>query len=156
MPKIVIIGSLDEGEYEVLYPQIFSEEYHTDHEKGYEIACETFYPAIEAADAVIVYAPNGLKRNGHTLRDLRYAISHDKIVYNIGPFPKECCRTCYWGKPSRGMLACHFDYKFRLFITLAIGDVFAACSFGHKRHITDIGAAWSPKLGGKPWEDGIL
>lgn len=75
-PKIVILGSLRNGDYEVTAPKRVKEDYHN--EEGYQLACQRFYPAIEEADIVIVYGEVG----EHTQRDINYAISKGKrIIY---------------------------------------------------------------------------
>ena len=86
MPNIVILGSLSLGEYKVLAPHIMSEEYYTDHEMGYKKACEVFYPAIDEADVVFVFAPKGMGK--HTKADLQYAIDQGK-EYIIFPKTEE-------------------------------------------------------------------
>ena len=76
MPKIVILGSLKNGDYEVTAPKKVREDYHN--EEGYQLACQRFYPAIEEADLVIVYGEMG----EHTKRDADYAIKQGKrIIY---------------------------------------------------------------------------
>ena len=72
-PRLVILGSLGGGDYEVTYP-IRNSMYNT--EEGYRLACERFYPAIDAADVVLVYGEPG----EHTSRDIEYAESKGKTV----------------------------------------------------------------------------
>lgn len=77
MPKIVILGSLRNGDYEVTAPKKVCEDYHN--EEGYQKACERFYPAIEEADIVLVYGDVG----EHTQRDIEYAFKHGKRTVYI-------------------------------------------------------------------------
>lgn len=46
--------------------------------KGYKIASKKFYPAIDKADEVWVYAPDGVGE--HTQRDIDYAKSKGKTI----------------------------------------------------------------------------
>jgi hypothetical protein len=66
----------------LLAPNVFNPPlYASDHEKAYEEACEHFYPAIEKADEVWVYAPEGLESLGeHTKRDIEFAKKAGKKV----------------------------------------------------------------------------
>ena len=77
MPKIVILGSLRNGDYEVTFPKKVRENYHN--EEGYQLACKIFYPAIERADIVIVYGEMG----EHTKRDADYAVECGKRIIHI-------------------------------------------------------------------------
>lgn len=77
MPKIVILGSCKHEPYEVLaVPDKIPNAWNT--EKGYELASKKFYPAIDKADIVFVYAPKGIGE--HTQRDIDYALSKGKWV----------------------------------------------------------------------------
>ena len=85
MPKIVILGSCRFEPYEILaVPEKVPNKWNT--EKGYKIAAKKFYPAIEKADCVIVYDPDGIGE--HTQKDINYALSHGKeVIYlysNLG------------------------------------------------------------------------
>ena len=82
-PKFVILGSCRHEPYEILQmPNPFDRKlYVEDHEKAYEEACKRFYPAIDEADVVIVYAPNGVGE--HTKQDIEYAKSRGKPVILI-------------------------------------------------------------------------
>jgi len=81
MPKIVVIGSCRFEPYEFLaVPEKVPNLYNT--EEGYQIACKKFYPAIDKADEVWVYVPDGLGE--HTSRDLVYALSKNKTIRMIG------------------------------------------------------------------------
>ena len=84
MVKITILGSLEKGEsYEVRVPSIRDVElYRGDHEEAYRKATETFHPAIESSEFVLVYAPDGIGE--HTGRDLEHAIKN-KIPHLIYP-----------------------------------------------------------------------
>jgi len=85
MPKIVILGSCKYGPYEIIaMPNKLNPElYEKDHEKAYEEACKTFYPAIDQCDEVWIYIPDG-KIGEHTMRDLLYAIEKQKTVKIVG------------------------------------------------------------------------
>lgn len=83
MPKFVILGSCKYEPYEILaLPNKLNPKlYREDHEKAYREACEVFYPAIEKADIVIVYAPDGI--GDHTKQDMEYAKKHGKQIVII-------------------------------------------------------------------------
>lgn len=84
MPKIVILGSCKYKPYVMLLaPNPFDEElYAKDHDKAYVQACEKFYPAIDKADFIIVYCPDGIGK--HTQKDIKYAKKmKKKIVYVV-------------------------------------------------------------------------
>jgi len=84
--KIVILGSCRHSPYEILAtPKPTSENYHN--EVGYQEACKIFYPAIENADEIWVYAPEG-KIGEHTQRDIDYARSQGKKILLVSFFPE--------------------------------------------------------------------
>jgi len=72
----VILGSCRFEPYEILAVPQKNEWYNT--EKGYVKAFKRFKPAIEQADVVIVYAPDGIGE--HTSRDLEFAKSLNKQI----------------------------------------------------------------------------
>lgn len=77
MTKIVILGSRRFSPYEILaVPNLIPGAWNT--EEGYEIAAKKFYPAIDQADEVWVYAPDGIGE--HTQRDLNYATMQGKRI----------------------------------------------------------------------------
>jgi uncharacterized protein YgbK (DUF1537 family) len=76
-PKIVILGSLKNGDYIITAPRKVREDYHN--EEGYQEACKRFYPAIDEADVIIVYGDVG----EHTQRDIDYAISKGKKIIRL-------------------------------------------------------------------------
>jgi len=77
MPKIVILGSCRFGPYEILaVPNKIPNAWNT--EEGYKIASQIFYPAIDKADEVWVYAPDGIGE--HTSRDIDYAKKKGKAI----------------------------------------------------------------------------
>lgn len=81
MPKIVILGSCKYEPYEVLaVPNKIPNAWNT--ERGYELASKKFYPAIEKADIVLVYAPDGIGE--HTQRDIDFAMSKGKPIFLFG------------------------------------------------------------------------
>lgn len=53
----------------------------TNDETGYEKACKIFYPAIDQADLILVYAPDGVGE--HTGRDIEYAEKCGKKIVMI-------------------------------------------------------------------------
>jgi len=80
MPKIVILGSCRYEPYEILaVPNKIPGAWNT--EKGYRKAAEKFYPAIDKADEVWVYAPDGVGE--HTARDIQYALSKGKKIREV-------------------------------------------------------------------------
>ena len=80
MPSFVIIGSCKNQPYTVLaMPNKLDEDlYEKDHEMAYVEACRYFYPAIDHADFVIVWAPDGIGE--HSARDMEYAIFKEKPI----------------------------------------------------------------------------
>lgn len=80
MPKIVILGSSRFAPYVLLAvpDRIIG---GSNDDLGYEIASQTFYPAIDEADLIILYAPDGIGE--HTQRDLDYARRKGKTVYRL-------------------------------------------------------------------------
>jgi hypothetical protein len=81
LPKIVILGSCRFEPYHILaVPNKIPDAWNT--EEGYQIAAQKFYPAIDSADLIIVYAPE--ERIGeHTQRDIDYARRKGKKVYRL-------------------------------------------------------------------------
>jgi len=85
MPKVVILGSCRHEPYQILLApnKLDPELYKKDHTKAYEAACKKFYPAIQQADEVWVYAPDG-RIGEHTQKDIDYALSQGKTIRMIG------------------------------------------------------------------------
>jgi hypothetical protein len=83
MPKIVILGSCRFEPYEILFvPKALPKGlYNT--EEGYQQSTKKTYPAIDEADEVWVYAPDGVGE--HTSRDLAYAVGKGKKIRLIEP-----------------------------------------------------------------------
>lgn len=80
MVRIVILGSCRFSPYIVLAaPNPLSDAHNT--EEGYYCSTKLFYPAIDEADIVIVYAPDGI--GDHTKRDMEYAESQGKRIVII-------------------------------------------------------------------------
>ena len=85
MPKVVILGSCKFEPYEILaVPNKIPNAWNTD--KGYEMACKIFHPAMDEADIILVYAPDGIGE--HTMKDIDYAHSIGKKVYLLAPFER--------------------------------------------------------------------
>ena len=83
MTNIVILGSCRFAPYTILaVPNKIPNAWNT--EEGYKKASEIFYPAIEKADVVLVYAPDGVGE--HTARDILEACRQNKEVFLIVPF----------------------------------------------------------------------
>ena len=85
MPKIVILGSCKYEPYEILAApnRLDPELYETDHEEAYNRAFEAlFRPAIDRADIIIVFAPEGIGE--HTQKDIKYAKHKGKPVFVVG------------------------------------------------------------------------
>ena len=80
MVKIVILGSCRFEPYEILASPEKNDKWNT--EDGYKMATERFYPAIEQADEVWVYVPDGMGE--HTRRDMGYAIKQSKVIRILG------------------------------------------------------------------------
>jgi len=101
--KIVIIGSCKYAPYDILItPNPLNEElYNKDHERAYDEACKVFYPKIDEADEVWIYAPDGLGE--HTLKDYEYARKMNKKVRFIAgeQYMSECpnCQSRNIHKP---------------------------------------------------------
>lgn len=79
MVKIVILGSCRFEPYEILAVPKKNPKWNT--EEGYEMSTEKFYPAIDEADIVLVYAPDGIGE--HTGRDIEYAKRQNKSIFVI-------------------------------------------------------------------------
>lgn len=81
MPKIVILGSCRHEPYEVLFMpnKLDGKLYAKDQDEAYEEACKVVYPAIEEADVILVYVPEG-KIGKHTQLDINYAKKLGKTV----------------------------------------------------------------------------
>ena len=78
---MVILGSCRFEPYEILaVPNKIPNAWNT--EKGYRKAFEIFKPAIDGADLVIVYAPDGIGE--HTQRDIDYARKQGKPIFLVG------------------------------------------------------------------------
>ena len=78
MTKFVMLGSCRFEPYDFLaVPNKIPRAWNTD--KGYAIAAKIFYPAMDAADVIIVYAPDGI--GIHTQKDIDYARSIGKKVF---------------------------------------------------------------------------
>jgi len=78
MTKFVILGSCRFEPYEILaVPNKIPNAWNTD--KGYEIASKIFHPAMDEADVILVYAPDGIGK--HTQLDIDYARSIGKKVF---------------------------------------------------------------------------
>ena len=89
MTKIVILGSCRFSPYIFLaVPEPIPGLHNT--EEGYQTASKKFYPAINEADEIWVYAPDGIGE--HTGRDLEYALSKKKIIRIIN-----ANEPCYFG-----------------------------------------------------------
>ena len=90
--KIVVLGSIKHGPYEVLVPHPFNPELFfgtpEQHEEAYQIACQVFEPAIEDTDVIIVWAPDGVKPGSHTAQDIMYAQKSGKKVWVIQEMEK--------------------------------------------------------------------
>jgi len=85
MPKIVILGSCRYEPYEILFvPKKIPGLWNT--EEGYRKASERCYSAIDRADEVWVYAPEGIGE--HTARDLGYAKRKGKVIRIIAGMPR--------------------------------------------------------------------
>lgn len=84
MMKIVIIGSLRHGPYEIIkvpFPIPNADQ----SDEGYAIAAKDFYPAIDEADEVWVYAPEGM--GIHTTLDYQCALLRGKTVRFLATTP---------------------------------------------------------------------
>ena len=73
--KIVILGSCRYEPYDIM---LVPRRFYPDTEEGYKLASRVFYPMIDQADEVWVYAPNGIGE--HTARDIEYAKKKGKMV----------------------------------------------------------------------------
>jgi hypothetical protein len=94
MVKIVILGSCRHAPYEILAAPDPLPGCGND-EAGYREACKKFYPAIDKADLVLVYAPDG-RIGEHTVRDMDYAISKQKNVSVIPLTEQDLIRQILW------------------------------------------------------------
>ena len=89
LPNFVILGSCRFVPYKFVAPSSRSEldpRQELAHlellkgkqEKSYDLAKDVFYPAIDEADIVLVYNPDGIGK--HTQKDIGYAESKGKHV----------------------------------------------------------------------------
>lgn len=86
MTKFVILGSCRHEPYEILaVPEKVPGLWNT--EEGYRIATEKFHPAMDEADVIIVFAPDGVGE--HTQMDIDYAIGIGKTVYRLVPLEEK-------------------------------------------------------------------
>lgn len=84
MTKIVILGSLKYSPYEIIKkPEPIPDADQSD--EGYTIAAKDFYPAIDEADEVWVYAPNGM--GVHTTLDYQCALLRGKTIRFLATTP---------------------------------------------------------------------
>jgi len=82
MTKFVLLGSCRFEPYEILaVPNKIPGAWNTD--EGYRIAAQKFHPAMEEADMIIVFAPDGIGK--HTQMDIDYARKIGKVVYQLVP-----------------------------------------------------------------------
>ena len=79
MVKIVILGSCRFEPYEIL--EVPKRNNLGNTEEGYQKSTKRFFPAIEKADIVIVYASDGIGE--HTKRDMEYAKKQGKRIIVI-------------------------------------------------------------------------
>jgi hypothetical protein len=95
MPKIVILGSCRFEPYTFLaVPNKIPGLWNT--EEGYKKAAEKFYPAMDQADEVWIYAPDGVGE--HTQRDIDYALSIGKEVKVLVLYQKKVRDPQDWDK----------------------------------------------------------
>ena len=81
MTKFVMLGSCRFEPYEILaVPEKLTDTPHTT-EEGYQMATEKFFPAMDNADVIIVFAPDGIGK--HTQLDIDYARKIGKKVYEL-------------------------------------------------------------------------
>jgi len=79
MTKIVILGSCNFSPYEIIAVPTPISRTDIPHEEAARIAFVGFSMAIREADAIIVYAPDGIGE--HTKRDINYAKSQGKKIF---------------------------------------------------------------------------
>ncbi len=80
MTNFVMLGSCRFEPYNFLaVPNMIPGAWNTD--AGYAIAAKVFYPAMDKADVIIVYAPDGIGK--HTQLDIDYARSIGKKVFAL-------------------------------------------------------------------------
>jgi len=85
MPKIVILGSCRYEPYIILFmPNRVTPKELYNTEEGYRKVSKLIYAAIDHADEVWVYAPDGYIGE-HTSRDIKYALKHKKTIRIIAP-----------------------------------------------------------------------
>jgi len=110
MTKFVILGSCRFAPYEILVvPEPIPTLHNT--EEGYKIASQKFYPAIDQADVIIVYAPDGIGE--HTHRDIKYAQQKGKRVFMLHPLmtKHDPSQLPFWdGKSNPSFLDSYSDY----------------------------------------------
>ena len=98
MVSFVILGSCKYEPYEILIVPKKNKYWNT--KKGYKIASNKFFSAIEKADFILVYILNG-KIGKHTQKDIDYAIKMKKrivFIYDISKIKIACKHD--WGNTN--------------------------------------------------------
>ena len=95
MTKIVILGSRRFSPYEVTFMPLEIPEI-SDEETRFQFSIMKSHPAMDKADVIIVYAPDGIGK--HTHMDIDYAREIGKTVYQLVPL--EDCKHEYRGYGS--------------------------------------------------------
>jgi len=93
MTKFVILGSRRFAPYEIPFvPFIMSDT--LDEEECFKISIKKSHPAMDEADVVIVYAPDGI--GVHTQRDIDYALENGKEVFELIPLKAKKETVLIW------------------------------------------------------------
>ena len=83
MTKFVILGSRRFAPYKVSFTPLEIPDI-LDEEERFQISIKKSHPAMDEADVIIVYAPDGI--GIHTQRDIDYALKNGKEVFELIPF----------------------------------------------------------------------
>jgi soluble P-type ATPase len=93
MTKFVFLGSRRFAPYEIPFVPIEMRDI-LDEEERYQISIKRSHPAMDKADVVIVYAPDGIGK--HTQLDIDYALENNKEVFKLVPLKAKKETVLIW------------------------------------------------------------
>lgn len=93
MTKFVFLGSRRFAPYEISFVPIEMRDI-SDEEDRYQVSIKRSHLAMDKADVVIVYAPDGI--GIHTQRDIDYALKNNKEVFELVPLKAEKETVLIW------------------------------------------------------------
>lgn len=93
MTNFVILGSRRFAPYKIPFVPLEMPDV-LDEEERFQISIKKSHPAMDDADVIIVYAPDGI--GIHTQRDIDYALKNGKEVFELTPLKKKKETICMW------------------------------------------------------------